>query len=195
MTTVWTHDDDERLKRLIRQGTPWRHIKRITGRSFTAARARLSRLNETCDTVRHMPDGCRSMREVAHLLGISEHVVLRWVRLDYIAATKPVKRRGVRWITDEALRQFMRNRDYWMLWSPKLITDDDWRHYAETERRFADGRWITPSELAYALNRRITTIHEHLQNGTIPGVVKHGRYYYIWSRHLDGWPPLQGQRL
>lgn len=195
MPTYWTHDDDERLRRLIRTGTPWKHIRRITGRTFRAARMRLFRLNETCDAIRHAPNGCRSMHETAQLLNISDHTLIRWVRLEYLQATRPAKRSGVRYITDDALRQFLRNPAYWMLWSPTVITDDDWRHYAETERRLADGRWLTPGELAHALGRQITTIHEHLQKNHIPGVVKRSRYYYIWSRALDGWPPLQGRRL
>lgn len=192
----WTSDELESIARLIHEGRSRTAIQRMTGRSWDAIRTKLHLNHQGVDMIRHDLGGCRSLWSTGQLLGLHHHTMMRLVRAEELKTTFHVRGRWKhRYVADDHLMAFLSDWRYFMEWHPNLITDLDWRIYGQQCRDAVWGRWLIPADIAIATGYHIETIRLWLREGLIPHATRRGQCWYIWSRHLDGWPPLQGQRL
>jgi hypothetical protein len=100
--------------------------------------------------------------QVANILGVPSHSVLRWITAGYIQAKRNGWARRDRktskrqcydkyTITALALMDFLDNRLYWPLIEVAHIPDLAWSEYAEQSRRDAGGEWLTLRQYAALL--------------------------------------------
>lgn len=192
----WNDDEVEKAAQLIYNGTHWRDIQASLGRTRTGIKRALAKRSFLISELRQDYGGCRSIRAVAALMNVNHEVVTQWIANGELApTTRRHHYRKHRFVSDDALMAFMADYRYWMDWHPNLVTEPDWRIYAQRCRDAVWGRWLTPNELAYILGWSSITVLRWIKKHQIPGVICRRDYYYIWSRALDGWPPLQGRRL
>lgn len=190
----WTDDETELLRLLIYQGKTWHGIARSLGRSVSSVQNRRFVAKINARAVRGDYGGWQSVQQVRQLLGLSWHAMQRITTNGDLQTTKKSAHRRCRYVSDDDLRQFLADWRFFMEWHPSLIRDPDWRIYGQECRDAIWGRWLTISDLAYELNVTNTTVFRWIQRRHFP-CVQRGDRWYIWSRHLDGWPPLQGRRL
>lgn len=200
--TPWTPDEDEELIDALRMGLPLHRIARrelLQHRTINAIQKRALRLGGS-RAIRHgvqaeqSISAARSAQAVARLLGMRESLMNWLIResvptnphrpFEYNRAgyTQPKNTRKPwrYWISDDALMTFLDNKQYWMLYEPKQITDEDWAEYARQARAQSDGQWVSVQTIANELYYSPYTIKRWIREGLLAGI-KVKNQLWVWS--------------
>ncbi len=143
-----TEAERRRAAELARQGGTLREIARAIHRSEADVSDLLRPLGGL-HALRAAGEGWRTLAGTAALLGVHVVSVRRWRDAGALVGdrTKAVAQGHWRF-SQAAVIAFLRNRRYWMEYTPSLITDNVLRQLATTFRARAGGRWELLARLA-----------------------------------------------
>lgn len=191
----WTDDETEQIRDLLYRGRTWHGIATSLGRSVSAVKNRVQVARIDVHATRGDYGGWHTVQSIRRMLGLNWATMQRLVRDGDIKTTRRTQYRHRRYINDDDLRQFLSDWRFFMEWHPLLIRDPDWRIYGQQCREAVWGRWLSINELAHIIGIHRASMFRWFRDGVVPCAIQRGHRWYVWSRHLDGWPPLQGQRL
>lgn len=148
-----TASEVQRAVQLARQGMLGREIAEALGRTEHDVSEWLAPYGGLYTLRAAGGDAWLSLQACAQLLGVHTSAVRRWVEAGAIVAgrtkdaPKGRKRRnpgvkgGFYQITRAALCDFLRDRRWWMEYTPSTIADADLRRLSTVVRHAANGRW------------------------------------------------------
>lgn len=180
----WTREEIDRLVDLLDAGLGYDAIAARLGRTPTAIRIKVTRLD--CRMLRRST--VLTARDVARLLGKGcSKSVTRWIALGWLTASASecngTRIWRIRW---DDLMMFLRTRRTWPAWEVDRVTDPDLR--AELQAlRADDGPWLTPGEVARRLGVTDSAVSQWVRKGFIPAV-RYGNWH-INARDLEGFVP------
>lgn len=183
----WTADELERLRELIAQGLSSRTIAHKLKRSQRAIQDRAHTLGGLqafrCDPLARV----WTTPAIAALLGVSKSTVAVWRVRGWLphVRVEPGTRGRPAFITDDQLMTFLADKRYWPAWSPALMTDPDWRAYAEDLRR--DGDWISSKQAAARLGLTMRSFQRRRTWGDVADVqaLRYGREMLFWGPDVE----------
>ena len=186
----WTPDDMSAAIELLQAGANDQTLERMLRRSASAVRRYFKVRGVRIAQVRRVDGGCRTMVEMARLMGVHHSHVPGWIAAGELARAGRGRYPGRTscYITDPALLDFIAHRPAWPDWSPANIADPDWREAAEDLRRAAGGYWMTTDDIAARYTVVQSTVEGWIRTGRLAAMHRK-RCYYIWSATLDGWEP------
>src|SRR5690606_5115068 len=117
-------------------------------------------------------------------LDVDKVAVTSWVRRGWLRARR---QRGLWFISEPALLDFLENPQHWHLWEPERITEPGLREWALEIRR---ERYLTPKQVAVRLHYSENTVTNWIRNGLLTAV-KNGRWYIPESALDEFVPPLE----
>lgn len=204
---AWTEDELIQIEVMLQAGEPVHAIARRLGRPAYAIRNRheIARLRQGVVFERG---------EVARLFGVNDKAAVFWQQRGWLPRTRngasSIERQqqehargrirpgkhSAYLITLDAVHAFIENRETWVAWEPKQITDERLRAYAQELRQLADGHWLATAEVAARLGYSPGTVcyWRYAQYMHAVRTVKYGSAVFFWSADLEQWVP-PGERL
>lgn len=190
---AWTEADDQYLSEYWGK-RPDRTVARHLGRTVDACKIRATR---------HLglarKDQFYTARQVAQILGVDRHRIVRWMREGVLTGSRSAVRCATSrrmWAVDEPdLIAFLR-REVWRYDRTRIERGSYWR-------RVADAAWdrdplLTVPEAAARLGVCTATVHRHLQRGWLRGVKRPGKNtgtWLVWQSSLAGFQPRHPRAL
>lgn len=189
----WSHNEEQQALELLQSGLPTASIARQLGRTVRAIRAYFNSQGRATGQLRRADGGCRTMLEVARLMGVPHQMVADWLRDRDLVQAGRTRPDAQRFITDQSLLDFLEHRPAWPDWTPANITDRDWRDEAQELRDSAGGSWLTTHDIARRYCVEVNTVGDWIRRGALLAMARKRRYS-VWSADLTTFiPPLEAE--
>lgn len=175
MGKTWLRQREFQAIQLLETNHSYDHVATVMGRTVMGVRMMASRKWHAPLT---KAGPTRTARGVARLMGVSDHVIGRWIRKGWLKASLFALPHAKVWrVEEDALNAFLENEDYWHLWEPERMTDEGFRAWCEEMRTGI--RFINIIEVAGLLGYSRGSINRLIHSGHIKARKRGDREWMI----------------